>query len=33
MATVIFGLSLFMVSDVLGWADADAITAIFERYS
>jgi hypothetical protein len=32
MATVIFGLSLFMVSDALGWPDADAITAIFERY-
>jgi hypothetical protein len=32
MATVIFGLALFVVSEALGWPDPGAITAVFERH-
>lgn len=32
MATVIFGLSLFVVAESLGWPGAGAVTAIFDRY-
>jgi hypothetical protein len=32
MATVIFGLTLLILADVLGWPNADEVVAIFERY-
>jgi len=32
MATVIFGLSLLILADALGWPKADDVVAIFERY-
>jgi GNAT superfamily N-acetyltransferase len=32
MATVIFGLTLLILADTLGWPDADEVVAIFERY-
>jgi len=32
MATVIFGLSLLILADALGWPNADDVVAIFERY-
>jgi hypothetical protein len=32
LATVIFGLALFVVAEALGWPDRDQVTAIFERY-
>jgi hypothetical protein len=33
IATVIFGLALFVVAEALDWPDADELTAIFDRYS
>jgi hypothetical protein len=32
IATVIFGLALFVVAEALGWPDAAEVTAIFERH-
>jgi hypothetical protein len=32
MATVIFGLSLLILAEALGWPSADEVVAIFERY-
>lgn len=32
MATVIFGLSLLILAEALGWPKADGVVAIFERY-
>jgi hypothetical protein len=33
IATVIFGLALFMVAEALGWPNAGELTAIFDRYA
>jgi len=32
IATVIFGLALFVVAETLGWPNVDEVTAIFDRY-